>query len=260
MSTATSPVDEIYSLLGSADEHMQRAAELQVEIDALEKEIAAEEAAKLKPAPKPAPKPKRARKSRKRPSGPVSDGSEKTPVEPADNDKKPLPATALVPVTPAAPAVVEPENHDPRTGRFVKGNRASHGNPFSRRLAAAREAFTAAVTPEDLRDLARALFTHAREGDMQAAALLLAYVLGKPTDAPDPDRLDLDEAELLMSAPAEVDVLQAACEGLDAGQVAEFLASFFQKRDVAKRVLSNGDDRGAVLLRVLRRQKASDKK
>ena len=40
-----------------------------------------------------------------------------------------------------------------------------------------------------------ALLARAREGNVSAAKLLLAYALGKPAPAPDPDRLDGQELE-----------------------------------------------------------------
>src|ERR1700676_2485791 len=82
--------------------------------------------------------------------------------------------------------------HDQR-GRFTKGNPGGHGNPFARQVAALRSALLAAVTPDDIAAVARALLTKAKEGDAPAARLLLAYSLGKPAPVPEPDRLDHDE-------------------------------------------------------------------
>jgi hypothetical protein len=48
--------------------------------------------------------------------------------------------------------------------------------------------------------LADRLFSLAADGDTAAARLALEYTLGKPAPAVDPDRVDLDEVELLMSA------------------------------------------------------------
>ncbi|MDA1267304.1 MAG: hypothetical protein O2816_19660 [Planctomycetota bacterium] len=46
----------------------------------------------------------------------------------------------------------------------------------------------------------------ARSGDVAAARLVLSYVVGRPTDAPDPDRLDEQELRLLKAAPSVLDL------------------------------------------------------
>jgi hypothetical protein len=81
-------------------------------------------------------------------------------------------------------------------GRFAKGNPGGPGNPFARRTAASRKAFCEAVSHEDLVDIARALKDRARAGDVAAARLVLAYVVGKPTDVVEPDTLDVQEIQL----------------------------------------------------------------
>ena len=82
---------------------------------------------------------------------------------------------------------------DPANGRFVKGNKASFGNPFARRAAALRQAFQDAVTPADMLALGRRLFAAALRGDWQAAKLVLLFVLGRPPAAVNPDDVDRDE-------------------------------------------------------------------
>lgn len=81
-------------------------------------------------------------------------------------------------------------------GRFGKGNPGGPGNPYARRVAALRSALLEEVTPERLRKIARKLADEAERGDFAAAKLLFSYTVGKPPEAPDPDRLDLDEKEL----------------------------------------------------------------
>jgi hypothetical protein len=63
-------------------------------------------------------------------------------------------------------------------------------------MAAYRKAMALAVTLDDMRVIAEALRDKAKQGDVTAAKLLLAYLLGKPPAAPDPDRLDIDEFRL----------------------------------------------------------------
>src|SRR6516165_9805122 len=78
-------------------------------------------------------------------------------------------------------------------GRFTRGNPGGPGNPFARRTAAARKAFCEAVSHQDLVEIARALKDRAKSGDVAAAKLVLAYVVGKPADVVEPDTLDLQE-------------------------------------------------------------------
>jgi hypothetical protein len=74
-------------------------------------------------------------------------------------------------------------------GRFTPGNCAAVGRsqPFATQAAALRRAFYEAVTPEDLRALARRLITQAKEGNLAATKLLLLWLLGKPGEAVNPD-------------------------------------------------------------------------
>ena len=51
------------------------------------------------------------------------------------------------------------------------------------------------ITPEDIQSVARRLIDLAKEGNVQAAKLLLSYAIGKPEPAPNPDRMDIDEWE-----------------------------------------------------------------
>ncbi|MSQ95198.1 MAG: hypothetical protein EXR98_11670 [Gemmataceae bacterium] len=78
-------------------------------------------------------------------------------------------------------------------GRFSFGNKGGPGNPFARKVAALRQALLDSITPEDIQDVATRLLDLAKDGKVQAAKLLLAYTIGKPQPAPEPDRLDADE-------------------------------------------------------------------
>ncbi len=79
-------------------------------------------------------------------------------------------------------------------GKFAKGNRGGPGNPFGRRVAALRALLLDAVTEDDLRGIAATLVLSAKAGDLAAVKLLLAYLLGTPTPAPDPDRVETEAA------------------------------------------------------------------
>src|SRR5690348_12260286 len=75
-------------------------------------------------------------------------------------------------------------------GKFDRGNSGGPGNPFARQVASFREALYEAVTRDMLKDLACRLWGLAMGGNVAAARLLLQYLVGKPQDPPNPDRLD----------------------------------------------------------------------
>src|SRR5215475_8865253 len=81
-------------------------------------------------------------------------------------------------------------------GLFLPQNIGGPGNPFARQVAGLRQALLNAVKPEDMQQIASALVSKAKEGNIQAAKLVLAYAIGKPQPAPSPDRMDTDEWEL----------------------------------------------------------------
>jgi len=68
------------------------------------------------------------------------------------------------------------------------------GNPHAATVAKLRAAILAAVTPEDIDAIIRALVHRAKGGDMAAAKELLDRAVGKPTDAGIAERLDELEA------------------------------------------------------------------
>src|SRR5207244_2321659 len=84
-------------------------------------------------------------------------------------------------------------------GQFAPGNKAGRGNPFARQVALLRKALLDAVTPETLMAIAVKLSETALAGDLAAIKLLFSYVLGHTPKPMNPDRLDLDEAEILTS-------------------------------------------------------------
>jgi len=83
-----------------------------------------------------------------------------------------------------------------RRGRFVVGNPGGPGNPHARTVAAWRRAFLEAVTPADIRKVARTLVRMAIAGDLGAIKELLDRTVGKAPryseePAPPPLRVDL---------------------------------------------------------------------
>ena len=91
------------------------------------------------------------------------------------------------------PAAQTPAKGRQPNGRFANGNSGGPGNPFARQVAALRKVILNRLTEEDLLAITEALLAKAKEGSVGAAKLLLAYALGKPASAPDPDRLDGQE-------------------------------------------------------------------
>jgi len=78
-------------------------------------------------------------------------------------------------------------------GRFAPGNLGGPGNPYARKVAELRKAMVEFVSIEDLKHIVFAIKMKAERGDLAAARLLFQYVLGKPLESVDPDRLDVDE-------------------------------------------------------------------
>jgi hypothetical protein len=111
-------------------------------------------------------------------------------------------------------------------GRFGIGNQAArgHGNPVHRKMASMRRALLSAVDEAALADLGRKMLAAARGGDWVAAKLLLSYTCGRPTDAPDADRLDLDEWALVLARPGMPEVLAALLK-INPGTAAELLGN-----------------------------------
>ncbi len=116
--------------------------------------------------------------------------------------------------TPSSPVPPDPtstvKGGRDRQGRFAPGNKGGPGNPYTRRCAALRQAMLEEVTPGDLKAILRALIDTARLGDLAAARLVLAYAIGKPDKAVDPDTVDLHELQPPAGLPARPPAQQYA--------------------------------------------------
>lgn len=84
---------------------------------------------------------------------------------------------------------------DPTTGHFLRGNQMARGNSRSdvARGHELRRAMLAAVTPEDMAEIARALVAEAKGGNVFAASLLFDRVIGKVKQAEPENADDLRE-------------------------------------------------------------------
>jgi hypothetical protein len=105
-------------------------------------------------------------------------------------------------------------------------------------VAARRQALLDAVAPEDVAQVAKKLLALALAGDVAAAKVLLSHVIGKPPQAVNPDRLDLDEVKLLLESPLGTEVLTHAAFGTPlwaAKQILEVMAQTTTAAEVLKR-------------------------
>jgi hypothetical protein len=117
------------------------------------------------------------------------------------------------------PSVAETHSPPPPTpsvgrdasGRFTKGNRGGPGNPFARQVAEFRKAIIEATTPEKIQAVVAKVEQKALEGDLAAVKIYLAYTVGRPTAAPDPDSLDVQEASLIQQERALMALLAQFC-------------------------------------------------
>jgi hypothetical protein len=85
--------------------------------------------------------------------------------------------------------------------RFAKGNKAGMGNPFYRKLAAARQDVLDDLGTDAIRKLMRQLYDQAMAGDVSAAKVVLLWTVGKPAPVVDPDGADADELRRLDASP-----------------------------------------------------------
>ena len=97
-------------------------------------------------------------------------------------------------------------------GQFGPGNMIGPGNPYARQAARVKRMMFEVGTDEELRAVIAELFSRARQGDVAAIRLVLAYTAGRPGPAPDPDALDRAELELATSTAAAVVPALAASE------------------------------------------------
>ncbi|HEX3151646.1 MAG TPA: hypothetical protein VHR66_26470 [Gemmataceae bacterium] len=91
--------------------------------------------------------------------------------------------------------------------QFKPGCKGGPGNPFAKRVAALRKSLLESVSEADVAQLGRKLLEQALGGDVAASKVLLAYVVGKPTETIDPDRLALEAWRLIQSWPTAAEVL-----------------------------------------------------
>jgi hypothetical protein len=101
-------------------------------------------------------------------------------------------------------------------GRFVAGNKGGPGNPFARQTALLRKTMLAAVTEADIQAIVAKLIELALGGDVAASKLVLAYALGRPAEAVDPDTVEAHEFQLYHQATADAETMGQVLERLPA--------------------------------------------
>jgi hypothetical protein len=95
--------------------------------------------------------------------------------------------------TNARPSTHGPDGATPgrrSNGQFAKGNRLGQGNPMAGRAAKLRSALLRSVSEADVKAITKSLVQAARDGDVAAVKLLLAYTVGQPEAADVSQRLD----------------------------------------------------------------------
>ena len=99
-------------------------------------------------------------------------------------------------------------------GRFAPGNQGGPGNPFGRLMGMLRCALVRRIKAEQVEAIADVLIEKAKAGDVAAAKLVLSYGIGKPTEAVNPDTLDLAEWDIYRRGPVSLDDLRGIVEGI----------------------------------------------
>lgn len=113
------------------------------------------------------------------------------------------------------PAAPRSETGRDSRGRFAAGNGGGPGNPFGRYTALLREALVAAVTEEDMQAIVHKMIAMAKAGSIPAMRMLLQYVIGKPTAAPNPDRVQMDEWNYFKDSAAMTDDVPRVVKSLE---------------------------------------------
>tara|TARA_E500000318_G_scaffold93927_1_gene93187 strand:+ start:961 stop:1281 length:321 start_codon:yes stop_codon:yes gene_type:complete len=81
-------------------------------------------------------------------------------------------------------------------GRFAPGNRGGPGNPLAGKISKLRAALVAAVTEDDIHEIARSLIATAKGGDVRAVKELLDRTIGRPVETDLIERLESLETAL----------------------------------------------------------------
>jgi hypothetical protein len=132
------------------------------------------------------------------------------------------------------------------SGRFAEGNPGGPGNPYTRQTALLRQVVLDELNETEVRIIVQRLKARAVGGDIQAIKLVLAYAIGKPENAVNPDEVDRLEWQLRqrLSVPqGEVERLTERVPARQANAVAAATAqavSLQRGLDIAERLRQRG--------------------
>jgi hypothetical protein len=127
------------------------------------------------------------------------------------------------PATPAEPAATA-TGRDSK-GRFANGNKGGPGSPFNRRVADLRRRLLERLGGDTLEHILDRLVEMAEQGDLAAIKLVLAYTIGKPTAAVDPDRVEIDEFKLYCEETLDPSTVTLPLRGTPAALACEILGA-----------------------------------
>lgn len=75
------------------------------------------------------------------------------------------------------------DHRDQKSGRFLKGNPGGGTPPHTNKIAQLRKAFYSSVNDADISDVIKKMIELAKNGDVNAAKVVLAYGIGPPDSA-----------------------------------------------------------------------------
>jgi hypothetical protein len=110
-------------------------------------------------------------------------------------------------------------------GRFARGNKGGPGAPFNRRVASLRRLLLEHLSDEVLGGILDRLVEMAQQGDLAAIKLVLAYGIGKPTAAVDPDRVEIDEFKLYCEETLDPSTVTLPLRGTPAALACEIVGT-----------------------------------
>jgi hypothetical protein len=131
-------------------------------------------------------------------------------------------------------------------GRFAEGNPGGPGNPYTRQTALLRQVVLEELNEVEIRIIVQRLKARAVGGDVQAIKLVLAYAVGKPEGAVNPDEVDRLEWELRRRLAVPADEVERLADRVPARQANAVAAATAQAvslqrgLDIAERLKKRG--------------------
>ncbi len=93
-------------------------------------------------------------------------------------------------------------------GRFLPGCAGGPGNPHSRQIGRLKAALHEALSEDAIAAVALAMLQKAKDGDVAAAKLVLAYAIGKPVAGSAANVVDSEITEKLLAERLRPDELE----------------------------------------------------